>query len=93
MISRSPLLWTLLGLALVAADCSVQHTVVAGDTCYALWTQYGLNSTEFFKINPGLSSSSCSLLIGQAVCVREVEDSGSCTSYGAVASGDNCYSL
>jgi GH18 family chitinase/LysM repeat protein len=93
MIPRAVLLYLLGTVSLCIATCSVQYTVVSGDTCYAIWSAYGLSSTEFYKINPALSSTSCALSVGQSICVRSLEDAGTCSSYGAVSSGDTCSTL
>lgn len=93
MISWAVLLALLAIISLSTATCSVQYTVASGDTCYAIWSRYGLSSTEFYKINPALSSTSCLLSVGQSVCVRSLQDTGTCSSYGAVTSGDTCSAL
>lgn len=54
----------------VASGCTSYYTVVSGDYCYAIWTKYGLSSTQFYSLNPTLSAANdCAIVPGQVLCV------------------------
>ncbi|KAG2025158.1 hypothetical protein GB937_002919 [Aspergillus fischeri] len=52
-----------------AANCSKWHTVVSGDGCQAIATQYGISLANFYLWNPGVGSDCSTLWLGYAVCV------------------------
>jgi LysM repeat protein len=49
------------------STCAQTYTVVSGDTCYAIYTKYGLTEAEFLALNPSINCGS--LQVGQVVCV------------------------
>eukprot|EP00884_Botryococcus_braunii_P012498 jgi/Botrbrau1/21249/Bobra.39_2s0043.1 len=49
------------------AGCTKYYTVKSGDTCYIIWTTYGLSSATFYVLNPGIKCNN--LQIGQQVCI------------------------
>lgn len=65
-----------------AADngCTLRHTVVAGDTCYATWSRYSLSQESFMALNPHLSirpDGHCAMSVGDVVCVAGSRNSSS----------------
>ncbi len=49
--------------------CSQTYTVVSGDSCFAIWTEFGLTEAQLRALNPSLDAN-CDLSIGQILCVR-----------------------
>ncbi|KAJ6533673.1 hypothetical protein B0H19DRAFT_1383637 [Mycena capillaripes] len=87
------------------AGCMRWHTVVDGDGCAKLETDFALTQTQLFALNPNLAPACTNLALGSAYCVRALTaippptgppadlNPGSwnnCTSYYTVKSGDNC---
>ncbi|KAI0794840.1 hypothetical protein C8Q75DRAFT_803684 [Abortiporus biennis] len=50
-------------------DCKSTYVVVGGDSCDAVASRHGLNSTMFNLNNPQLNSDCDNLYIGEVVCV------------------------
>ncbi len=48
--------------------CAKTYTVVSGDYCSKIWTQFSLTETQFRALNPSLDAN-CALAIGQVVCL------------------------
>lgn len=57
------------------------YTVVSGDFCFEIYTNFGLTSAQFQTINP----SNCDLPIGQVLCFASASTCGE--TYTAI-SGD-----
>jgi LysM repeat protein len=78
--------------------CTPSYTVASGDTCYSIWTQFGLTQAQFTANNPSLDAN-CDIDVGQVVCVANgTAPSGkptasTCTDIYTVQSGDSCYSI
>jgi LysM repeat protein len=78
--------------------CTPSYTVASGDTCYSIWTQFGLTQAQFTANNPS-QDASCDIDVGQVVCVASgTAPSGkptasTCTDIYTVQSGDSCYSI
>jgi chitinase len=53
-----------------ATACTEHYTVVSGDTCYAIWTEFGITEAQLYAFNPTLDTN-CDLSIGQVLCVSE----------------------
>lgn len=51
----------------MASACRSVHRIVAGDTCYALWTRTGITESRFRLLNPGVNCSN--LRIGDTLCL------------------------
>jgi len=51
-----------------SSSCSSYYTVVKGDSCYKIWTKYGLTESAFRSINSNISCSN--LQVGAKVCVK-----------------------
>lgn len=45
-------------------DCAEWYTVVAGDGCASIETEFGLTSSQFLQLNPGVGSDCTTLQIG-----------------------------
>ncbi|OKL60970.1 Endochitinase B1 [Talaromyces atroroseus] len=52
------------------ASCTEYHLVVSGDTCYKIWTEYGITAAEFAAMNPYVGSDCANLWLGFYVCVE-----------------------
>ncbi|KAJ7207185.1 LysM domain protein [Mycena pura] len=50
--------------------CFVWHTIVSGDTCGAMETQFGVTMAQLVEWNPQLNSGCTNLLLGEAYCVK-----------------------
>lgn len=50
--------------------CTGYYTVVSGDYCYAIWTEFGITQAQLYAFNPTLDAN-CDLAIGQVLCVSE----------------------
>jgi len=73
--------------------CTETYTVVSGDYCYKIWTEFGITQAELQSWNPSLDSA-CDLSIGQVLCVAEGSSSGgTCKQTYTVVSGDYCYEI
>jgi len=78
-------------------SCSKTYTVVKGDSCYKIWTKYGLTEAQLRNLNSGLSCSN--LKVGTSLCVAYSSSSNtssntsSCKTYYTVKSGDSCYKI
>lgn len=53
----------------IVSDCDEYHTVVSGDSCAAIETQYNDTFTELYQWNPAIGSNCQNLWVGYAVCV------------------------
>jgi chitinase len=53
-----------------ATACTEHYTVVSGDSCYAIWTEFGITEAQLYAYNPTLDTN-CDLFIGQVLCVSE----------------------
>ena len=53
----------------IASNCDEYHTVVSGDSCAAIETQYNDTFTELYQWNPAIGSSCQNLWVGYAICV------------------------
>ena len=45
-------------------DCAHWYTVVAGDGCASIESEFGLTSSQFLQMNPGVGSDCTTLQIG-----------------------------
>lgn len=50
--------------------CKSSYTVVSGDYCYLIWTEYGITEAQLRSWNPTLNSA-CDLVPDQVLCVSE----------------------
>ncbi|KAK1751404.1 hypothetical protein QBC47DRAFT_434461 [Echria macrotheca] len=60
-------------------QCFVFHTVVSGDSCFAIEQTYGITMAQLQAWNPQLASDCSNLLLGDAYCVSGVTPSSSST--------------
>ncbi|KAJ7151568.1 hypothetical protein C8R46DRAFT_487936 [Mycena filopes] len=51
-------------------NCAETYTVVAGDTCDAVSSVFGLSLVEFLRMNPSVGAACMNLQLGQEYCVR-----------------------
>ncbi|KAJ6587482.1 hypothetical protein DFH09DRAFT_1359200 [Mycena vulgaris] len=87
------------------SGCARWHTIVTGDGCAKLETDFGLTQAQLFALNPELAPACTNLALGDAYCVRAIPTAlppsgppadlnpgswANCTSYYTVISGDNC---
>lgn len=49
------------------SGCRRIHRIVSGDTCYALWTRFGIAESRFRSLNPSINCSN--LRIGNTLCL------------------------
>lgn len=61
------------------AACTEYYTVVSGDYCYKIYTEFGISSAQLYAFNPSLDAN-CDLSIGQILCVSESAISTSSSS-------------
>jgi len=50
------------------STCQETYTVKSGDTCFAIWTEFGLTEAQFLALNPTLNSN-CAIDAGEVLCV------------------------
>ncbi|KAF9465228.1 hypothetical protein BDZ94DRAFT_1281595 [Collybia nuda] len=90
----------------ITTGCTEYYTVVSGDTCSAIDTEFGLTLVQFIAMNPEISSTCNNLALGEAYCVKSSNSTTSvgpsapsnlatgslanCNTYHTVVSGDNC---
>jgi LysM repeat protein len=48
--------------------CTEVYVVVSGDTCYLIWTKFGITEAQLYSMNPTLNAN-CNITIGQVLCV------------------------
>ncbi len=77
------------GTSVPSSLCKTTYAVKSGDSCYAIWTRFGLSEAQFRHLNPGLNAN-CDLDIGQMLCVAAPE---ACPKTYTVKSGDSCYAI
>lgn len=53
----------------IATNCLKYYTVVSGDSCSKIETQYGDTFAGLYKWNPAIGSNCENLWVGYAVCV------------------------
>jgi hypothetical protein len=84
-----------------AWDCSGWHTVVSGDSCYAIQQEYDLTTAELSEWNPSVSKDCITnFWFGNSYCVR-VGAPGptmegiatNCSKWHTVGEGDGCWSI
>ena len=51
-----------------SGSCSETYTVVSGDTCDGIASQFGITLSELESLNPSLDSA-CDIDVGQVLCV------------------------
>ncbi|KAH8897317.1 LysM-domain-containing protein [Thozetella sp. PMI_491] len=51
-------------------SCKQTYTVVSGDSCWAIWTKYGITEAQLRAWNPSLNSA-CLIQPGQVLCVSQ----------------------
>ncbi|KAH8892942.1 hypothetical protein GQ53DRAFT_589993, partial [Thozetella sp. PMI_491] len=68
------------------STCQKAYTVKSGDTCFAIWTEFGLTEAQFRALNPNLDAN-CDLNIGDVLCVA------TCKKTYTVKSGDTCFAI
>lgn len=71
---------------------SITHTIVAGDTCFALANRYGTTVQAIIAANPGLNCNN--LQIGRMICIpgQPVQCPPGTTPY-IIRAGDTCFRL
>ncbi|KAM7192140.1 hypothetical protein V8F20_008975 [Naviculisporaceae sp. PSN 640] len=66
-------------------SCGRTYTVLAGDWCSKIWSQFNISEAQFRALNPTLNAN-CDLSIGQVLCVAPP----TCRATYTVISGDWC---
>ena len=91
----------------ITTNCTGYHTIVTGDSCGSIETNYNITDTLFHSMNPELTSTCTNLVIGDAYCIGTSNTtsttgppsnlaSGSlanCTKYDTVVSGQSCTTI
>ncbi|OZJ03226.1 hypothetical protein BZG36_03445 [Bifiguratus adelaidae] len=79
------MLWLSAALAAVqiasAASCSKAYTVVSGDYCDKIGTQFGITFAQLRNWNPSINSACTNLSIGQVLCVAESTSTSSTSTF------------
>lgn len=52
------------------SNCCKWYEVQSGDTCYAIWQNNSITSTQFYSWNPEVNQTSCGIWLGYDYCVR-----------------------
>ncbi|EPS96900.1 hypothetical protein FOMPIDRAFT_1018598 [Fomitopsis schrenkii] len=89
-------------------DCAEWYTVVSGDNCASIEDEFGLTSSQFLQMNPGVGSDCTTLQLGLSYCVLSIYPPSASsgppgnlapgsfsnrTSYATVQSGNTCTTL
>lgn len=53
----------------IASKCNEYHTVVSGDSCAAVESEYGVTFAQLYEWNPAIGSDCEYLNVGYAICV------------------------
>ncbi|KAH8761309.1 hypothetical protein BGZ57DRAFT_993033 [Hyaloscypha finlandica] len=85
--------------------CGETYTVKSGDTCFAIWTEFGLTEAQLLTLNPTVDSN-CDIQVGQVLCVSGTGTasttaaapassgtSTTCPTRYTVKSGDFCFAI
>ena len=95
----------LIGLNIILSNqqqCSNYYVVKSGDTCWAIWTGFGISEAAFYSYNYNLNCNG--LHIGQILCLSPPNfqtappttappSIGTCTYAYMVQPGDYCYTI
>ncbi|KAJ7491814.1 hypothetical protein B0H11DRAFT_2007939 [Mycena galericulata] len=83
--------------------CMEYYTVVPGDQCTSIESDFGITLPDFLAMNPELNSGCTNLVAGDAYCVTSTSTpppnlavgtiTAGCTTYHSVVSGDECASI
>lgn len=68
IISTTPGLTTAISDSTVS--CSVFYQVAANDSCYKIWSSFGISQDQFILWNPSLVFPGCQIFPGDFVCVQ-----------------------
>jgi LysM repeat protein len=63
-----------------SATCSKEYTVVSGDSCAAIESEFGITFAQFYSWNPDIGSNCEYLQIGKQYCVAGPATSSSTTT-------------
>jgi peptidoglycan/xylan/chitin deacetylase (PgdA/CDA1 family) len=74
-------------------SCSKTYKVQSGDSCFKIWTKYGLSESQFKSLNSGISCTNLKKGINICVGSSSISTSSSCKTYHTVVKGDNCYKI
>ncbi|KAK4643989.1 hypothetical protein QC761_300780 [Podospora bellae-mahoneyi] len=56
--------------------CGGVHVVAAGDTCYSIYSAYGLTFSQLRDLNPGINRFCSNLVLGARLCVGVLLNGG-----------------
>ncbi|KAH9480415.1 LysM domain-containing protein [Psilocybe cubensis] len=92
----------------ITDGCTTYYTVVSGDSCSAIESNYDITFTQLITWNPEINSQCTNIQVGLAYCVASNSPPSSggppsnvapgtittgCTSYYTVVSGDTCSAI
>jgi len=84
----------------ITSGCSQYYTIVSGDSCSAIESEFGINFAQFQSWNPEVNGACSNILVGLEYCVSgPAVASGSlttaqgCTKYYTTVSGDTCTNI
>ncbi|KAK6333339.1 hypothetical protein TWF718_011154 [Orbilia javanica] len=72
-------------------QCRLWHETQAGDSCWAIYTEYGITFANLRAWNPVLDAGCTNLELGMAYCVEG--PGGRCTEKYTVGPGDYCWKI
>ncbi|KAJ6591335.1 hypothetical protein B0H10DRAFT_2233374 [Mycena sp. CBHHK59/15] len=85
----------------ITSGCTEFYTVVSGDSCGKIETQFGVAGSLLHAMNPEINSGCTNIIPGEAYCVQTSNTTvplnvapgtitSGCTQYYTVVSGDSC---
>lgn len=80
-------------------SCTNYYSVMNGDICYSIASQYQITLNQLYTLNPGINCNN--MYIGQSVCVASSTIQGGssaypvqqCTSFYRIVNGDSCTNI
>ncbi|KAF9559712.1 hypothetical protein CPC08DRAFT_637416, partial [Agrocybe pediades] len=90
----------------ITAGCTQYYTVISGDSCSAIDSQFGITLAQFITMNPEVNSGCTNIAVGSTYCVASSNSTSTvpsnvapgtvttgCTQYYTVISGDSCSTI
>ncbi|KAF5329714.1 hypothetical protein D9619_009152 [Psilocybe cf. subviscida] len=69
-------------------NCTSYYTIVSGDNCPAIETNFTIAASDFFRWNPEVNTACTNIAVGEAYCVKG--GPSACKKTYTVKSGDFC---
>ncbi|KAJ3749276.1 hypothetical protein DFH05DRAFT_1520888 [Lentinula detonsa] len=75
------------------ATCQATYTVVSGDTCNKIASEFGVTTPALEAANPTIDANCDNLFIGEQLCIPATPPPPTCVAEYTVKAGDVCNSI